>query len=614
MNRYYSGDKEAAEVVNKVLTLRLQFGSPYITFTGNANRSAPAFYQDKGMEIKHSQLCLLPYEKVLIQSGCTLEGKKTLSEVPIVELAEWNAKGIPVTIFDGRNWVETLSFKARGTEKMFIKVLLQDHSIFYTTFNHIHALEDGTRVKAQDLKAGMFLWGHNQGGRAKGIKVLSVDIVGYPFIKDVNGNQMFTEPPMTYCPTIPSTNLFGLANGVLTGNCNEIYQYSDTKHSYICVLSSLNLSKFDEWYEKYYHGFSVVEWGIFFLDAVVDELINRMSKSWGKYIPKRLLNNEWLAELYTLLFAKPGVSRALRSTIKGRALGLGTLGWHAYLMGKGIPFDSNQASILNKEVHQYVGRNSLRASARLANFRGESAWTKGYHIRNSQLNAIAPTTTNSILCGGITAGIEPIPGNMYEKIGAKVNKVRKNPYLESLLEKKGQNTPAVWNEILENKGSVSSLSFLSDEEKEVFKTFREIDPEVIIRQAADRQPYIFWQGQSLNLYYSYDTPAEKIVKDFLLAYSLGLKGLYYVRSNNKMQETNKKAPVQLRTRTDCIWCQRAKELLNSYGIPYQEEYKPNGRVPEIEYFGEYLVGGYEELERRLNSGVTNTSGCAGCEG
>ena len=615
MKKYFQGDAETKKLISKTLKMRLKYGSPYITFTGNANRHRPQWYVDRKMEIKHSQLCLLPFEKVLVKGrDGSIEG------VPIGKLAQVNSRGRSVTVFDGKSWVETTSFKPRGTEKRFLEIELNGLTKFYTTFDHTHVIEGtGERVKAKDLKINQLLLHHSLNKRCTGLRITHIKEIGWQDIKNAKDESIFDEPPMTYCPTIPSTGLFALANGAVTGNCNEIYQYSDIDHSYICVLSSLNVAKYDEWKDAYFSDHSVPEWAIFFLDAVVEELISRLCIPDAlPWIPSMFSND---ADYYASQFAKPGLEKALRSTIKGRALGLGTLGYHAYLMSKGIPFESEEARDLNIEIHKNVGYSSLVASEYLAEWLGECPWCEGYGYRNSQLNAIAPTTTNSILCGGITPGIEPIAGNIYEKVGAKTTAVRKNPYLEKLLEGKGQNTAEVWNKISSDQGSVKSLDFLSDYEKLIFKTFREIDPGEIIKQAADRQPFIFWQGQSLNLYYAHDTSAKKIVKDFLDAYRLGLKGLYYVRSNTKNQNSNKEGevPVHIKTRTDCVFCSMTKQLLTSYGIPYSEEYKSTGRVPEITYFGRELEGGYEELAKILtpNNSLRATeedSSCLACEG
>lgn len=607
MLRFFSGELEAKKIMDKVFKLRLKYGSPYITYVGNANRQAPSWYKDKGMKIKHSQLCLLPTEPVLVRE----DGFKR--QVQIRDLV-----GKEVEIWNGKEWVKNASFKARGTAELFMEITINDRFKFYTTLDHQHILagkKSGARVKAHELKLNDLLMIHPE-ARIREARVTGLKQIGYKFIKGINGLPAFTEPPTVYCPTVPETHAFGLANGIVTGNCNEIYQFSDINHSYICVLSSLNLAKYDEWAHVRRSGFTIPQWSIFFLDAVVEELIIRLcdpKKQPNGFVPYPT-DSEIMIDSYVDRYARPGLQRALRSTIKGRALGLGTLGYHAYLMSRNVPFESPRARAINKEVHSYVGSESIKAGQLLAEWLGECYWTKGYKIRNSQLMAIAPTTTSSVLCDGVTPGIEPIAGNVYEKMGAKVNKVRKNPYLEKLLIAKGKNTPKVWNQVLNNQGSVGDLDFLTAEEKAVFKTFREIDPREIIDQTADRQNYLPWQGQSVNLYYDPQVDEQKVVDDFVHAYNRGVKGLYYVRS--KTSDTNKKdAQVHLKTRTDCTWCTRTKELLDSYGIAYTEEYKPAGKVPEITFFGNYIEGGYEGLVELLEyNAFPMQEDCTACEG
>lgn len=400
-----------------------------------------------------------------------------------------------------------------------------------------------------------------------------------------------------FCTTVTSTGLFTLANGILTGNCSEIFLYTDASHTYSCVLSSLNAAKYEEWknFQDFsLSGLSLPSLGIVFLDAVNEEFVVR-----GK--------------------EKAGLENSIRSAEKGRSLGLGVLGLHSLYLSKMIAWASEEAKSLNLEIFKFIDVESQKATRLLANELGEPLWCKGFGIRNTHLIAVAPTTTNSLLCNGGSPGIEPIIANYFTMKGAKVTATRQNPYLTELLESKGKNTGSVWVSIREHAGSVQHLSFLSDHEKEVFKTAYEIDQKEIINQAADRQQYID-QGQSLNLFFEPTADAQYISDTHLLADKLGIKSLYYLRSENVLQNANRSSGIEfvwLKTRDDCPYCRMAKSTLDKYQIPYATETKLTGRVPEIWIAGEMLDDGYNTLIKRLEvlPDVTTTEAvCNSCEG
>ena len=229
------------------------------------------------------------------------------------------------------------------------------------------------------------------------------------------------------------------------------------------------------------------------------------------------------------------MERAYNFAKENRALGMGTLGWHSLLQSKMLPFDSQQAYDLNSEVFKTLKEYSYKASEHLAEKFGEPELLKGYGRRNATLNAIAPTTSSAFILGQVSQGIEPIWSNIYVKDIAKIKTTVKNPFLIKLLKEKGMDTPDVWRDIRDRDGSVQHLDFLSENEKDTFKTYSEIDQLVIIYQAANRQNHLD-QGQSLNIIVHPDTPTKEINKIHITAWKLGLKSLYYQHSMNAAQK------------------------------------------------------------------------------
>jgi ribonucleoside-diphosphate reductase alpha chain len=316
----------------------------------------------------------------------------------------------------------------------------------------------------------------------------------------------------TYCFTEPSRNM-GMFNGVLTGNCSEIMLPSNKDETFVCVLSSMNLVKYDEWKNT-----DAVEILTYFLDSVVSEFVEKI-----RYNPTKYRFME----------------RAATFAHNHRALGLGVLGWHHLLQSKMIPFESRDAAKLNLEVFKFINQKANEASKKAAEEFGECRMTEGTGRRNATLMAIAPTKSSSFLLGQVSQSIEPEFSNCYIKDLAKAKVTVKNPYLTKLLQEKGKDTSDVWDTIIKNDGSVQHLSFLSDDEKAVFRTFAEISPEAIINQAAVRQTYID-QGQSLNLMIDPKTPVKDINKLYLDAWKLGVKSLYYQYSINASQALTRK--------------------------------------------------------------------------
>ena len=303
--------------------------------------------------------------------------------------------------------------------------------------------------------------------------------------------------------------------------CTEIMLPSDHNWSFVCVLSSINLLHYDKWKNT-----DAIETMIYFLDTLVTEFIEKLDRY--KNSPNR-------DDQQTFLF----MERAYNFAKENRALGMGVLGWHSLLQSKMHAFDSQEAYDLNSEIFRTIKEKSYKASEYLATKFGEPKLLKGYGRRNTTLNAIAPTTSSAFILGQVSQGIEPIWSNIYVKDIAKIKVTVKNPFLMELLKEKGMDTPEVWKSIRDRDGSVQHLEFLSENEKEVFKTYSEIDQLAIIYQAANRQNHLD-QGQSLNIIIHPDTSTKEINKIHITAWKLGLKSLYYQHSMNAAQKFKQK--------------------------------------------------------------------------
>lgn len=289
----------------------------------------------------------------------------------------------------------------------------------------------------------------------------------------------------------------------MTNICTEITLHTDEEHSFICCLSSLNLAKYDEWKDT-----DTVQLSIYFLDGVMQEFIEKTS-------------------------GKESMIRTNAHAKKGRALGLGVMGWHTFLQQKGLPFNSISSTAHTHNIFSKLKLEAESASRQLAMEYGEPLWCRGTGMRNTHVLAIAPTVSNSVITGGISAGIEPLPANIYTFNGAKGTFIRKNKVLENLLEEKGQNKEEYWDQMLRDNGSVLGLSdsVLSPDEKELFLTFPEINQLELVRQAAIRQRYID-QTQSLNLSFDPQDSPKWINQVHMEAHKLGIKTLYYLRTDS----------------------------------------------------------------------------------
>ena len=288
--------------------------------------------------------------------------------------------------------------------------------------------------------------------------------------------------------------------------CTEIALPATPDESFVCCLSSMNALHYDEWKDT-----DAVETLTRFLDAVMEEFIQEAEGTQFMERPVR--------------FAK-----------RHRAIGIGVLGWHSYLQSEMIPFDSMEAMEKNEAIFRIIKERSYEESRRLADEFGEPEVLEGYGRRNTTTMSVAPTKSSSVILGQVSPSIEPLKSNYFVRDGAKLKSTQKNRFLEAILKQRGRDEREVWDSIAQNDGSVQHLDCLTDEEKEVFKTFAEIPQMAIINQAAQRQKHID-QAQSLNV--SID-PSEVSVKEinqlYIEAWKKGVKSLYYQHSVNAAQK------------------------------------------------------------------------------
>jgi ribonucleoside-diphosphate reductase alpha chain len=325
--------------------------------------------------------------------------------------------------------------------------------------------------------------------------------------------------------------------------CSEIMLHTGMDHNgrertAVCCLSSLNAETFLEWEKEPEFLDDVFR----FLDNVLQDFIER---------------------------APPEMERAIYAAMRERSVGLGLMGFHSFLQKQGVSMESAMAKVWNNRLFRHIRRGADAASVKLAQERGPcpDAAENNVMARFSHKLAIAPTASISIICGGTSAGIEPIPANIYTHKTLSGSFAVKNPYLEQLLEEKGKNTESVWSSILKNEGSVQHLDCLSDDEKSIFKTAFEIDQRWVIELAADRTPLIC-QSQSLNMFIPGDVDKWDLHMLHWMAWERGVKSLYYCRSKSVQRagfagEDNKadivpEDAMQMTEKTDyeeCLACQ-----------------------------------------------------------
>lgn len=341
----------------------------------------------------------------------------------------------------------------------------------------------------------------------------------------------------------------------MTNICSEITLHTDENHSFVCCLSSVNLSRYDEWKDT-----DLIYTATWFLDGVLEEFIQK-----AKYMR--------------------GFENSIRSAEKGRALGLGVLGWHTYLQDRNIPFEGLTAQFETRKIFSQIKIESERASRDMATEMGEPLWCVGTGMRNTHLRAIAPTVSNSKLAGNVSPGIEPWAANVFTEQTAKGTFIRKNQTLEKCLDSIGKNTKKTWDQILKDGGSVQGLDWIDNYSvhigskinlesglgkpltkkeiekeplekqgdyipmKDIFKTFKEINQLELVRQGGIRQQYVD-QAVSLNLAFPTEAEPKFINQVHLEAYEQGIKTLYYMRTESVLRGDIAQSAID----PDCLSC------------------------------------------------------------
>ena len=305
----------------------------------------------------------------------------------------------------------------------------------------------------------------------------------------------------------------------MTNICSEITLHTDESHSFVCCLSSVNLDRYEEWKNS-----NLIYDATWFLDGVLEEFIQKAKNM-------------------------KGFENSVRSAEKGRALGLGVLGWHTMLQKNGIAFESMLAQFKTREIFSKIKIETERASRALAEVYGEPLWCVGTGMRNTHLRAVAPTVSNSKLAGNVSPGIEPWAANVFTEQSAKGTFIRKNKELKKVLRKIGIDTKETWDKILEDGGSVQDIEQLdrwnydhtgrlTEEDgepvKNVFKTFKEINQLELVRQAGIRQDYID-QSVSLNLAFPSEATPKWMNQVHMEAWKRGIKTLYYTRTESVLR-------------------------------------------------------------------------------
>jgi len=386
----------------------------------------------------------------------------------------------------------------RGSFAAYLPIDHKDIEEFLQIRSEGHDIQDmsiGVCVSDEWMKK--MVGGDKEARKIWGLVVKKRFESGYPYI-------FFSDNANNQSPQIYKDKGLKINNSNL---CSEIMLSNQEDESFVCDLSSLNLEKWDE-----IKNTDAIETLVYFLDSVMSEFIDKTKNMQFMEAPRKFAINQ-------------------------RALGVGILGWHSYLQSLMIGFESMEAKMINNQIWKTIRDKTDSATKELANLYGEAPIYKdsSEKRRNATTLAIAPTTSSSFILGQVSPSIEPLNSNYFVKDLAKGKFTYKNPYLKKLLKEKDQDNDDVWKSVLVHGGSVQHLKYLTDEEKEVFKTFGEISQKEIVIQASQRQKYID-QGQSLNLMIPPNTKPKDVNELMIFAWEQGIKSLYYQRSANPAQE------------------------------------------------------------------------------
>jgi ribonucleoside-diphosphate reductase alpha chain len=384
--------------------------------------------------------------------------------------------------------------------------------------------------------------------------------------------------------------------------CNEIHLPTNADRTAVCCLSSLNLEYYDEWKDT-----NLVKDLVRMLDNVIEYFIEN---------------------------APSALHKAARSAAAERSIGLGAMGFHYYLQRNNLSFGDKTAAKVNNEIFQTIKEQASQETRNLADIRGACSDVRG--VRNAHLMAVAPNASSGIILS-TSPSIEPASSNAYTHRTRSGSFLVQNPYLKDVLSNIDMDNQETWSKIIAAQGSVQELECLTDHQKDVFKTAKEIDQLDVVRLAGDRQKHIC-QGQSVNVFFEAGIDRGYVHKVHFEAWKQGLKGLYYLRTNSKANTENVGAKVERDALKDaretivygkegCPFCVKAKDLLAAHQVDFEyidldelgkSAAEVTGRkvttVPQIYIDGEY-VGGYTDLESYFAMGTgTDDDECKACEG
>ena len=495
----------ARRLWEKILETRFRTGEPYLNFIDEANRHLPETQKKMGLKIHGSNLCFTGDTMVMLAENrpCSMFELTIRQENFMV----WSAKKTS----DGQ-WIPEpkKAFAKKTGVQPILRVVLDNGSFFECTADHLLATMTGDYIPAKDSL-----------GRAL------VDYNNKPVF--VSAVQETTKVESVYDLHVGDNHNFyiytkNMQDTILVHNCNEIHLATDKDRTAVCCLSSVNLEYFDEWKST-----TMIQDSIRMLDNVLQKFIDNC----------------------------PDVlSKAKYSAIRERSLGLGAMGFHSYLQRKGIPFCSALASSANRKIFKYIKDEADKATLWLGSTLGEAPDMVGTGRRNAHLLAVAPNANSATLLA-CSPSIEPWKFNAFTHRTRAGSHLTKNKYLQELLTSKGQNTDEVWQTIILNQGSVQHLDFLTQDEKDVFKTAFELDQHWVVEHAATRQHYIC-QGQSVNLFFACGSDRAYVNSVHIAAWKRHLKGLYYLRSSSGKVADKVSEPIHIKGKAtdvnECLSC------------------------------------------------------------
>lgn len=474
-----NGDKDAISRWGEMLACKGNVGSGYQFFVDKVNRKAPKMYKDNDLKVKASNLCVAPDTVIL-----TRDGNKVISEVVDTEVEVWN----------GEEWSNVEVVKT-GSDRKVVKVHLSEFInnkktrdvTLVCTPEHKWYDRNGNVLRTYELQTGLDLlsWTNPNGDK----------------INHLYQYQEEHENVDTYCFTEHKRNM-GVFNGILTGQCSEITLFSDSENTFTCVLASENLRKFDERPDKLAFVATVM------LDCVAEDFITKAK-------------------------VKGGMERAVKFTEESRALGLGAMAFHTYLLDHNIVWGSLESKYINEVMFSTIKAEATEATKWMAKVLGEPKLCKGYGVRNTHLLAVAPTKSTALIVGSVSEGINPQPAFVYTQTTPAGEVVRIDPSFLNLIKQKGlyvdendKETQEFLYDIISRKGSIQHRSEFTDDEKAVYRTAFEINPYDHLDLVSERQKYIC-QSQSTNLFVA-NMGAKEMSKLYLYAYlDENILSLYY---------------------------------------------------------------------------------------